>query len=96
MGQNGLKLDETNTEVIVLGSKKASFKTELFEPLPLFFSQVIEPSVKIKNLGFVVDEYLTLKPQINATVRSSFFQLKLLRKPLSILDGRIWRWWSGP
>ncbi len=75
MSLNFLNLNESKTEAIVFGSLAVSGNIQ--QVLGDLAARV-KPSVN--NVGVVFDSALTFDKQVNAVVKSSFFQLRLLAK----------------
>lgn len=77
---NFLQLNENKTEIIVFGNKQSTGN--------LFVSEDFAPSINgyVRNLGVIFDKELCFDRQVNAVVKSSFYQLRKLSKLKSILS----------
>ena len=72
MRVNKLKLDTDKPELLIISSK--------YRPRPLLDSisindNVAQPSTSARNLGFVMDNSLTLEKHVNSLTKSAFFHL---------------------
>ena len=72
MRVNKLKLDTAKPELLIISSK--------YHHRPLLDSISIkenaaQPSSSARNLGFVVDNSLTLEKHVNSLTKSAFFHL---------------------
>ena len=74
LSQNFLSLNENKTECILFGSSNPPTTTPGLGPLAPYCNNVV------KNLGVKFDSSLKFDPQLNAAVKTSFFQLRLLAK----------------
>ncbi len=80
MSLNCIYLNESKTEAIVFRSLAVSGN---IQQVMGDLAAYVKPSVK--KLGVVFDSALTFDKQVNAVVKSSFFQLRLLSKEKGFL-----------
>ena len=75
---NNLMINDDKTELIILGSKHHVQQTE-----PFTFhigNSSIEPAQKVKNIGAIFDQYMTMTDHINNLARSANYHLKRISK----------------
>ena len=77
MSSNRLKLNADKTEFIWLGTRQQLAKITR-QPLDVGGSPVT-PVNKVRDLGVMVDDELTMTVHVNHVVRSCFYQLRQLR-----------------
>ena len=77
MDSNKLKLNNDKTELIIFKNKH-QIKDHIHETICINEIE-IQPSCKIKNLGVVFDEDLTMTPHVKAVCKAIFFQLSKLQ-----------------
>ncbi len=77
MPQNGLKLNDSKTEYLLLHSK------HLAKPTPTSINigdEAIPPSHSAKNLGVIFDDTLSLKPHVASICKAAFYQLRRISR----------------
>lgn len=82
LANNFLQLNESKTEVLILGSSLSSQPGLVVELGPLA-SNIQDP---VRNLGVIFDSSLLFNKQISAVVKSSFYQLRQIAKIKSLLS----------
>ena len=84
MQSNLLKLNETKTEVILLGTKQQLSKVGNIE---ISVRNVnIKPCSKVRNLGVIFDCNMTMEEHVNKVCKTSYFYIHLLGKLQKFLD----------
>src|SRR3981189_3300722 len=84
MQSNLLKLIETKTEVILLGTKQQLSKVGNIE---IFVGNVnIKPCSKVKNLDVIFDCNMTMEEHVDNVCKTSYFYIRLLGKLRKFLD----------
>ena len=84
MQSNLLKLNETKTEVILLGTKQQLSKVGNIE---ISVGNVnIKPCSKVRNLGVIFDCNMTMEEHVNKVCKTSYFYIRLLGKLRKFLD----------
>ena len=81
--RNRLKLNTSKTEVICLGTRQqiSRVSPETFD----LGSAVVDRTRTTRDLGFTIDEHLTMSAHILTVVRSSFHQLRQIRTVIGSL-----------
>ena len=75
MSSNGLKLNDAKTQWIIL-----NWNPSLCGDKSLKIGHTIVPqSTTIRNLGFVLDQQLTMQPHINGVCRSAYYYLRRIK-----------------
>jgi hypothetical protein len=84
MTSNRLKLNPDKTQFSWLGTwqQLCKFKSE---PFVMPSGLLIEPMVKVRDLGVVLDSRLTMEDHVNEVVKSCMYQLRQLRTVRSSL-----------
>ena len=77
MTSNRLCLNPSKTELIWFGSKKRGLHCP--DGVIEVSGSSIKPSSCVRNLGVLLDSDLTMIPQVNALVRSCYFNIRQLR-----------------
>ena len=77
MPLNGLKLNNSKTEFMLLQSK---FAARVPAPNIQIGCDSVVPTKSARNLGVIFDDTLSLAPHISATCRAAFFQLRKIRR----------------
>ncbi|PIK60612.1 putative tyrosine-protein kinase [Apostichopus japonicus] len=81
---NKLKLNESKTEFIVLGSP---YFLQKLPPVLLKIGYAhIEPTQSVRNLGIMFDANMTMTKQISSLCQSTHFQLRNIRRIKRYLD----------
>lgn len=84
MSCNKLKLNESKTEFIVLGSP---YFLQKLPPVLLKIGDAhIEPTQSVRNLGIIFDANMTMTKQISSLCQSIHFQLRNIRRIKRYLD----------
>jgi hypothetical protein len=84
MQSNLLKLNESKTEVILLGTKHQLSKVGNIE---ISVGNVnIKPCSKVRNLGVIFDCNMTMGEHVNNVCKSSYFYIRLLGKLRKFLN----------
>ena len=84
MKSNLLKLNESKTEVVLLGTKQQLSKVDNIE---ISVGNVnIKPCSKVRNLGVIFDCNMTMEEHVNNVCKSSYFYIRLLGKLRKFLD----------
>ena len=78
MHNNFLKLNDSKTEFLIIGSKHLRAKT-VIDNIRIGNEQ-IAPSTKARNLGFNIDSHMSHESQISNTVRSAYCQIRNIGK----------------
>ena len=102
MGNNYLKLNDSKTEFILIGSRQ---KLDKIKDLHIKIGDsIIAPVRKVWNLGVIMDDSMTLTSPVSSTLKSASFQIRnlgqirkfSLLKPLNIwfmpLLPPVWTW----
>jgi hypothetical protein len=79
MSANLLTLNPNKTEFLLIGlpTQLAKISNPL---LPMSVDSVIKPSTSARNLGFLLDNHLSLTEQISSLSKSSFMHIRDLRR----------------
>lgn len=82
MDANMLKLSGDKTEVLILGNNK-----DLWGPQhwPIELGTPPQPTQQVRNLGFIVDDRLSMRQQVVKVAATCFTVLKGLRKVVWML-----------
>jgi len=84
MKSNLLKLNESKTEVVLLGTKQQLSKVDNIE---ISVGNVnIKPCSKVRNLGVIFDCNMTMEDHVNNVCKASYFYIRLLGKFRKFLD----------
>ena len=84
MKSNLLMLNDSKTEVILLGTKQQLSK---FSDLSVTVGNVdIKPCSKVRNLGFILDKNMTMEDHVNNICKTSYFYIRLLGKLRKFLN----------
>ena len=83
---NMLSMNGDKTEFIIFSTP---FKQPHVENFRILFNNLIAPSKTVKNLGFVLDNSLTLDKQISNTCKSSFIEIRRIAKIRNYLTTEI-------
>ncbi len=84
MQSNLLKLNESKTEVVLLGTKQQLSKLGNLE---ISVGNVnIKPCNKVRNLGVIFDSNMTMEEHVNKVCKTSYFYIRLLGKLRKFLD----------
>ena len=78
MRSNRLRLNPTKTEFIWVGSSNCLGKFESTEPIRVS-GELVAPVMKVRDLGVIIDNELTLIPHVDSVVKLCFFHLRQLR-----------------
>ena len=74
MDANFLKLNQEKTELIIFGTRqKLSMMTQFSINVT---GTTIKPSLKVRNLGVILDQTLSMKPHIDSICRSTYMHLR--------------------
>ena len=77
MTHNLLKLNDDKTDIIYIASPH--FAKSISVPTIKVDDTQIEPSLKVKNLGVIFDQFLTMDDHITTVCKASYFHLKNIR-----------------
>ena len=77
--KNRLMINDSKTEVLILGSKRTLSKIAEFDIDICVGGSHISPSTSVRNLGVILDRNLSMDLQIAATTRSAYFHLRRIR-----------------
>src|SRR5258708_22075971 len=84
MQSNLLKLNESKTEVVLLGTKQQLSKLGNLE---ISVGNVnIKPCNKVRNLGVIFDSNMIMEERVNKVCKMSYFYIRLLGKLRKFLD----------
>lgn len=84
MKSNLLMLNDSKTEVILLGTKQQLSK---FSNLEISVGNAnIKPCTKVRNLGVIFDNNMTMEDHVNNICKTSYFYIRLLGKLRKFLD----------
>ena len=84
MKSNLLMLNDSKTEVIMIGTKQQLTK---FSDLEISVGNaIIKPCTKVRNLGVIFDNNMTMEAHVNNICKSSYFYIRLLGKLRKFLD----------
>jgi hypothetical protein len=86
MAQNFLCLNDSKTDVLLIGSKTAYKKINI--PYVNIGSEMISPSLDAKNIGFTFDQIMNCKKHINLTCKSAWHQLRNIGRVRQYLDDK--------
>jgi len=84
MQLNLLKLNDSKTEVILLGSRQQLSKIEDFEVQ--IGSTKLKSCDNVRNLGVIFDSNVTMEKQVNNICKTSFYYIRLLGKLRKFLN----------
>ena len=84
---HNLLINDNKTEFIIIGNKCHLAKINNIS-INVGNCNII-PSNKVKNLGIVFDEYMSMETQINEICKKSYFQLHRLRQLSKYLDLKL-------
>jgi hypothetical protein len=84
MKSNLLMLNDSKTEVALIGTKQQLGKLGNLE-LSVGDAN-IKPCTKVKNLGVIFDNNMTMEDQVNNICKTSYFYIRLLGKLRKFLD----------
>jgi hypothetical protein len=84
MAKNFLCLNDSKTEVLLIGSKSSHDKLDI--PYIKIGSEDIPPSLDARNIGFVFDHIMSCKKHINLTCKSAWNQLRNVGRIRQFLD----------
>ena len=74
MTANKLKINDTKTEIVFFGQSRVI--SQLEEKTINVNGHDISPCSTVKNLGVMMDNSLTMVPQVNALTKSMYFQIR--------------------
>ena len=81
---NLLMLNDSKTEVVLLGTKQQLSK---FSNLEISVGNAnIKPCTKVRNLGVIFDNNMTMEDHVNNICKTSYFYIRLLGKLRKFLD----------
>ena len=84
MQSNLLMLNDSKTEVVLLGTKQQLSKLSNLE---ISVGNVnIKPCTKVRNLGVIFDNNMTMEDHVNNICKTSYFYIRLLGKLRKFLD----------
>lgn len=83
---NKLKINDSKTECIFLGTKLSLAKLDDLNLAITVGTDVIPPSSIVKNLGAVLDPELSMANQISTTIKTSYFHLRRISMVKHYLD----------
>jgi hypothetical protein len=86
MLKNKLKINDSKTECILIGSKISLAKLETLNITIRVGDTDIKPSKRINNLGATLDSDHSMKSQVSKVTRSSYFHLRRISKIRTHLD----------
>ena len=78
MRDNFLKLNDSKTEFLVIGSKHQKAKTDINHIV--IGNSHITPSNEARNLGFIIDSDMSHKLQISSTLKAVYCQIRNIGK----------------
>ena len=78
MTNNLLKLNDSKTEFMILGTDRDVAKVS--EQSLLVGDSVVLPSETVRNIGAMFDRALTMRAQVNSTVKSCYAQIRSISK----------------
>ena len=81
---NGLAINSSKTEFLILGTKQQ--RAKLLSPSLTFNNSTIYPSNSTRNLGVTFDSELSFSQHISEICKSSYFIIRQLRQIRSSLD----------
>ena len=84
MKSNLLMLNDSKTEVLLLGTKQQLNKLGKLEIN--VGSANIKPCTKVRNLGVIFDNNMTMEDHVNSICKTSYFYIRLLGKLRKFLD----------
>ena len=74
---NKLKLNDSKTEVMVITSKKKNLVKDIRLKIG---EEVITPKPVVKNLGATLHSTLSMRNQVNAVIRSMYYNIRRISK----------------
>ena len=84
MQSNLLMLNDSKTEVVLIGTKQQLSK---FSHLDISVGNAsINPCAKVRNLGVIFDSNMTMEAHVNNICKTSYFYIRLLGKLRKFLD----------
>jgi len=84
MKSNLLMLNDSKTEVVLLGTKQQLSKLSNLEIS--VGNANIKPCTKVRNLGVIFDNNMTMEDHVNNICKTSYFYIRLLGKLRKFLD----------
>lgn len=84
-----LQLNPTKTEVIWFGTTASLKKIKGLDLALHIDGDVVEPVSKVRDLGVILDQELSMKQHINKVTSSCFFQIRRLKQVHRILGPEI-------
>ncbi len=84
MKSNLLMLNDSKTEVVLLGTKQQLCKLSNLEIS--VGNANIKPCTKVRNLGVIFDNNMTMEDHVNNICKTSYFYIRLLGKLRKFLD----------
>lgn len=84
-----LQLNPTKTEVIWFGTTASLKKIKGLDLALHIDGDVVEPVSKVRDLGVILDQELSMKQHINKVTSSCFFQIRRLKQVRRILGPEI-------
>jgi hypothetical protein len=85
MQSNLLMLNDSKSEVVLLGTKQQLSKLSCLE---ISIGNVnIKPCTKVRNLGVIFDDNMPMEDHVNSVCKTSYFCIRLLGKLRKFLDG---------
>ena len=88
MNQNFLKLNDSKTEFMVLGSKAQIEKVDI-EHIRIGESYIV-PATSVRNLGVMIDSNLTMDCHVTAMSKAAFCSIRNIERIRNILQGMRW------
>ena len=84
MNLNRLKLNEDKTEIILLGNKNQLINVR--NKKIVINDCIISFSVKVKNLGVLIDSNLSMRDHVNNIIKKSYLEIKRIKNVRQFLN----------
>jgi hypothetical protein len=84
MAKNKLKLNDDNTEVLVIGKKEQRSRISI--PSMTIGNSLVTTTTAARNIGVIQDHELNMEQQISSICRSAYFHLRNIGKIRKFLD----------